>query len=633
MKRFLALMLAMLMLLAVVTGCSKDEEQPAGGDVGTDDNGSEEVVVDQDKGVAQELSTVYSGEITTINYLVTTTTSEFSLAANMVDTLIDYDKYGVVQPALATDWDVSDDGLTWTFNLRKGVKWVTHDGEEYAETVAQDFVDSIEYILDPSNESKSANIVYSVIENAEEYYNGDIEDFEEVGVKAKDDYTLVYTLKNPTPYFESMLAYVSFFPVNADFLAESGSRFGTDHKNILYNGAYIFDTFEPSTKRILVKNEKYWDADNIHIKKIHQKFNKEASTLAPELFARGEIDSTSISSDIIDEWLNDPKKKDMVRPSRTSFYTYFYALNFDPQFDEQYEPANWKIAVNNRNFRKSLFHALDRKAAMLTAEPHNPDQKLNNTITPKSFVDLDGVDYTQLGSLKKHADEESFNEKLALEFRDKAMAELEGKATFPIIVYMPYNSGGSEWANRVQVIEQQMENLLGGDYIDIQIEPYPPTNFLSTTRRIGNYAFLEVNWGPDYADPETYTDPFPPGAGTYNFPEFVEGYNEANGEKTYTNLLNTAKAEVIDIGKRYELFAEAEAFLIEEAFVIPYALGGGGYAASRLNPFESQYSPFGVSSERYKGQRVMEKPMNTEEYNAALIKWEEERIEALKNAN
>ena len=631
MKRFLALLLIIVMVLGVVSGCAKTEEKPV--DVVTE-NGDTEKEKEDEKvvEVAQELSTVYSGEITTLNYLVTTTTSEFSLAANMVDTLIDYDKYGVIQPALATDWKVSDDGLKWTFNLRQGVKWVTHDGEEYAETVAQDFVDSIKYILDPTNESKSANIVYSVIANAEDYYNGEIEDFEEVGVKALDTYTLEYTLKSPTPYFESMLAYVSFFPVNGDFLEESGRRFGTDHKNLLYNGAYIFDVYEPSTKRILVKNEKYWDADNIFITKINQKYNKEASTLAPELFARGEIDSADISSDIIDQWMGDPKKADMVRPARTSFYTYFYALNFDPQFAEEYEPANWKIAVNNKNFRKSLFHALDRKAAMLTAEPYNPEQKLSNTITPKSFVDLDGVDYTQLGSLKKHADEESFNEKLALEFRDKAMAELEGKATFPIIVYMPYNAGGSEWANRVQVIEQQMENLLGKDYIDIQIEPYPPTGFLSAVRRIGNYAFLEVNWGPDYADPETYTDPFPPGAGTYNFPEFVEGYTDANGEKTYTNLLNAAKAEVIDTAKRYELFAEAEAFLIEEAFLIPYALGGGGYAASRLNPFESQYSPFGVSSERYKGQRVMEKPMTTEEYLTQLEQWEVERAEALKNA-
>ncbi len=625
MKRFLALLVVMAMMLTMLVGCTQDEA-PAGDDTGSD---GEDATVEQ---VTQEYNIVYSGEITTLNYLVTTTTNEFALAANMVDSLLDYDKYGVVQPALSTEWEQSEDGLTWTFKIREGVKWVTHEGEEYAETVAQDFVDSASYILDSANESSSANILYSVIENAEEYYNGEITDFAEVGVKAVDDYTLEYRLKQPTPYFESMLSYVSFFPVNGAFLEEKGDRFGTDNQNLLYNGAYLMETFEPQTRRVLVKNEDYWDKENIHITKITQKYNKESATLAPELFVRGEIDYADISSDIIDQWMEDPDKKEMVRPNRTGFYTYFYALNFDPQFDEEFEPENWKKAVNNKNFRKSIFHGLDRVSAMLTAEPYNPEKKLSTTITPKNFVDLDGLDYTQIGNLKEFADTESFDEELALEYKQKAMEELEGEVTFPVIVYMPYNSGGSEWANRVQVIEQQMENLLGADYIDIQIDPKPPTNFLSEVRRSGKYAFLEANWGPDYADPETYTGPFEPG-GTYNFPEFVEGYLDDNGEKTYTNLINDARAEVMDIEKRYELFAEAEAFLIEEAFVIPYSLGGGGYAASRLNPFESQYSPFGVSQERYKGQKLMDEPMNTEEYTDGLEKWEQEREEALKNAN
>lgn len=576
----------------------------------------------------QEYNTVYSGEITTINYLVTTSTAEFSLAANFVDTLIDFDSYGVMIPSLATSWESSDDGLVWTFNIREGVKWYTHTGEEYADVVAQDWVDAAKYMLDPENESRSANIFYSVIENAEEFYNGEIDDFDLVGVKAISDHELEYTLKEEVPYFLSMLNYVCFLPANGDFLAEVGDRFGTDNENLLYNGAYIMETFEPQTRRVLVANENYWDKENIHIEKITQTFNKEAATLAPELFLRGEVDYSGISSELIDEWLNDPEKADLVRPTRTGFYSYFYALNFDPQFDAAYEPENWKKAVNNRNFRKSLFHALDRRQAMLTAEPYNPENKLNDTITPRNFVDLDGTDYADLGPLKEYSETDSFNEELAVEYRDKAMEELQGKVDFPVIVYMPYNSGGTEWAKRVQVIEQQMEELLGTDYIDIVIDPKPPTNFLSEVRRSGNYAFLECNWGPDYADPETFTDPFYPG-GTYNFPEFVEDYTESNGEKRYTNLVDAARAEVHDIAKRYELFAEAEAFLIEEAFVIPYGLSGGGYVASLLSPFDAQYSPFGLSGERFKGQRVLAKPMNSEEFMKNLEEWEKERAKAL----
>lgn len=626
MKRILAFMIAIILILSA---CSPKVDSPI-----TPDDQKKPVKVEEPPKVEvpQEYRWLYSGELTTINYLITASTNEFGVAANLVDTLVDYDKYGVVKPALATEWSVSDDQLVWTFKLREGVKWVRNDGSEYAEVVAQDFVDSLEYILDSTNESSTANIVYSVIKNAEKFYNGEIADFSEVGVKARDKYTLEYTLERPTPYFLSMVTYVCFFPVNGDFLEEVGELFGTDNESLLYNGAYIMEIFEPQNRRVLVANENYWDKENVHIKKLVATYNKEAMTLAPEMFSRGDIDYADIPSAILEEWMNDPVKKDLVRPNRTGYYTYFYAFNFDPRFPAEFEPKNWKVVVNNVNFRKSLFHALDKRAAMLTEEPYNPDKRILNTITPKNFVDIEGVDYTQLGSLKQFANTDSFNKDLALEFKEKAMEELKGKAKFPVKVLMPYNTGVVEWANRAQVIEQQMENLLGTDFIDIIIDPKPPTGFLSEVRRAGNYAFLECNWGPDYADPETYTDPFTPD-GTYNWPHLAEGYKEANGKNKYENLVNASKAELMDIEKRFNLFAEAEAFLIGEAFVIPYKVSAGftGYAASKLNPFESQYSPFGVASERYKGQKLMEKPMNSEEFTRQLAQWEKERAEALAN--
>lgn len=623
------ILIFILILTLIITGCSKktvDNKEPNKSEKGKEPN--VEVEIKENR----EFRTVYSGEVTTLNYLVTSTTNEFAIAANLVDTLVDYDKYGVVKPGLATDWKVSEDNLTWTFTLREGVKWLRNDRTEYAEVTAQDFVDAMEYILDSKNESKTANIAYSVLKNAEAYYNGDITDFSKVGVKALDKYTLEYTLEKPIPYFLSMTTYVCFFPVNGEFLQEVGEQFGTDNINFLYNGAYILDTFEPQTRRILVANDQYWDKENVHIDKLIATFNNEAATLAPELFNRGEIDYTDIPSSILDDWMKDDTKKDSIRPNRTGYYSYFYAFNFDPQFDSEYEPDNWKLAVNNLNFRKALFHSLDRKAAMLTAEPYDPEKRIQNTITPKNFVDYEGTDYTQLGSLKKIANTDTFNEKLALEFKEAAIKELKGNVNFPVKVLMPYNTGSSDWSNRAQVIEQQMEKLLGLDFIDIIIEAKPPTGFLKEVRRAGNYAFLECNWGPDYADPETFTDPFVP-SGTYNWPHLATGYKEANGKNIYENMIDAAKEELFDIEKRLTLFAEAEAHFIDNAFVIPYAVGGGGYSASRLNPFESQYSPFGVASERYKGQKIMDKPMNSEEFTKQLKQWETERAKALKAAH
>lgn len=574
---------------------------------------------------------VYSGELTSLNYLVVSTENEQAVAANVIDGLVEYDKYGVLVPSLATDWSNSSDGLKWTFNIRKGVKWVDNTGREYAEVTAQDWVDAAKYLFDKKNASLTADVAYSVIKNAKAYFEGKITDFSQVGVKALDRYTLEYTLEKPVPYFLSMLTYVCFLPVNGQFLAEKGARFGTDNKTLLYNGAYIIQSFEPQVGRTLVRNEKYWDKDHVYIKRLIFKYNKEAGTLSPELFLRGEISDATIPSSLIDSWMKDPAKRAIVRPAETTMYTYFYAFNFNPTFDAQYEPENWKIAVNNKNFRKSIFHALDKRAAMLTSEPYAPERRLHTTITPRNFVNAGGKDYVDMADLAQYAKTDSFNKSLALDYKAKAKAELAGKAKFPVKIMMPYNAGMSDWTNRAQVVEQQLESLLGADYIDVIPVGFPATGFLGATRRKGNYAMQECNWGPDYADPETYTDPFVAGS-NYNWPEMAVGYMQSNGKTVYENMVNQAKAEVVNIARRYELFAKAEAYFIGEAFVIPYSIGGGGFIASKLEPFSYPFAPFGMSILKYKGQTVLSKPLSTEEYNKLKAKWEAERVEALKKS-
>ena len=113
---------------------------------------------------------LYSSEVTTLNYLYTGTTLEFEPAANVIDTLVEYDKYGVVQPALATSWETSEDGLTWTFHLRNDAKWVKSDGSEYAPVTAHDFVTGLRWVVNPENQSKTSDVVCSVIANADELY-------------------------------------------------------------------------------------------------------------------------------------------------------------------------------------------------------------------------------------------------------------------------------------------------------------------------------------------------------------------------------------------------------------------------------------------------------------------------------
>ena len=426
-----------------------------------------------------------------------------------------------------------------------------------------------------------------------------------------------------------MVTYVCFMPVNEQFLAEKGAEFGvaTSNENILYNGAYVLSTFEPQQKRVYTKNATNWDADNVLITTIEQTYNKEASTLSPEMYARGEIDSADITSTIASEWLADETKADLIRPVRQSgFYTYFMAFNFDPQFDAEYEPENWKIVVNNENFRKAFYYGLDRVKSKLVMEPDNPEAILFNTITPPEFVSIDGVDYTNMGALADITalETETFNETLALEYMNKAVEELKAAgATFPVKMLTPYNPSSSSWAEECVVMEQQLEGLFGADVIDIIVEAGPSSGFLKEVRRSGKYAFMKCNWGPDYADPNTYTDPFY--EGTYNWPELATEYLDENGVSEYYKLVDAARAITGDLTARYEAYTTAEAFLIDNAIVIPYGYDNGGYTASRLNPFESQFAPFGISNERFKGQALMTEPMNTDMYFEAYDLWEEER--------
>ena len=584
--------------------------------------------------------TLYSAEITSLNYLTTATTNEFSLAANVIDTLVEYDKYGQVQPSLAESWEYDEATLTYTFKIREGAKWVKADGTVYADVTAHDFVTAAKYILDAANASSTANIFYSVIAGAEAYYLGTstpeegaepypVMDWETVGVKALDDYTLQYTLVEPCPYFLSMVTYVCFMPVNADFLAEKGADFGvaTSNDNILYNGAYYLSVFKPQEKRVYAKNETNWDAENVFITSIEQTYNKEAGTLSPELFKQGEVDDASITTAIASEWLSSEETADLIRPVRQSgFYSYWMLFNFDPQFDAEYEPENWKIVVNNENFRKAFYYGLDRVKSKMVMEPDNPESILFNTVTPPQFVSINGVDYTAMGALAAITDlgTDTFNETLAKEYMDKAVAELKtAGATFPVKMLMPYNPSSSAWAEECVVMEQQLEGLFGTDVIDIIVEAGPSSGFLKEVRRSGKYAFMKCNWGPDYADPNTYTDPFY--EGTYNWPNLATEYIGEDGVSEYYKLVDAAREITNDLNARYDAYATAEAFLIEKALVIPYGYDNGGYTASRLNPFEGQFAPFGISNERYKGQKLLDAPMSTDQYFDALDAWEEAR--------
>ena len=648
-RRILALVLAMVMVFALAAcGGNSETAEPNAAPAATDAPAVAENAV---------FRKLYASEVTTLNYLITTQENEMTIAANVVDCLVEYDSFGNIEPALALEWSSNEDATVWTFKLREGVKWVDKDGKEVAEVTAHDFVNSAHYVCDANNAAAGASQYTSIVAGAEEYNewtayqlalpnavdgtdeNGNpvklVKDdegndvvleeaaeatLEGIGVKALDDYTLEYTLVKSCPYFVSMVSTGPFMPSNAAFMAECGDKFGTSNEYLLYNGAYVLSTYQPQNQRIMTKNAAYWDVDAVHINEVQFKYNAEAASVATTMYLAGDIDMADVSSDLLTAMMADPQYAEDIHPTRASTsYSYWYLFNFDPNFSAEYEPENWDLAVNNENFRKSIYAAMNRTAALSASDAMDPASLVSNTITPAGFASA-SADYTTYGDLAKFAETDYFNADAALAYKEAAMKELTAAgATFPVKVLTLYNPTSSSWANESQIVEQNIEKVLGTDYVDIIVQAGPDTGFLNE-RRAGNYAMLKCNWGADYADPETWTDPFVDGS-KYNFIFKAKGAETQALFAEYTALVDAAKAITNDMDARYEAFAKAEALLLEHGLALPIHTSSRYYQMSNLNVFEGQYAPFGNATLRYKDQYLYADSMSLEEWQAAYAEW------------
>ena len=619
---------------------------------------------------------LYARQPATLNYLICSADPDLYHGTHCVDTLVEYDSRGKIREGLATSWEWDADTLTWTFHLRDE-NWVDYTGAVLGPVTAQDFVDALAYLLDPDYASGTASLVTPYVAGAEDYYNycvwrnnaqngtvaedgttytidaaGTVTltaadgstttcpavDFSSVGVAAVDEHTLTYTLNYDFPGFLSLLNYAPFEPAYGPMLAELGDQFCTSAETACSCGAFYLAEYTPLESWVMKKNPENYDKDSVYIDTIRYIYNQEALISGPEMVRRGEIDQATISSDILDSWLADDTTKDMVSMERPETgKSYFYFFNFLPyahQFpnwnttgvDAQYQPDNWAKAVNSTNFRKAFLYAINPAVTLAVTAPEGYENYKLHTITPPSFcADSKGVDYTECGALAKVTDH--FNEATAKQYRDAAVQELTAAgATFPIKVQYPYNPAVVDWDKQCQVFKQQVEGVLndGFDFVDIIITQGSSDNFLNAVRRAGAYEFMSYYWGADYSDPETEVYPFYQEAGDrgtcYAFLRTGVEDGIITGETadyvmTYMDMVEKAKAITADLDARYAAFADAEAYLIENALVIPLSLPVPPYIATRLNLWEGQYAPTGFSSNRLKGIRILDHYVSMDEYN------------------
>ena len=357
----------------------------------------------------------YTGDPETWDALATSKAVDSEMIVQTYDGLVVYDMEGVMQPALAESWSVSEDGLTYTFKIREGVKWVDSQGREVGTVTADDFVAGMQHMLDAMGGLEY--LVQGVITGVNEYIAGEITDFAQVGVKAVDEYTLTYTLEAPTSYFMTMLGYNVFAPMNRAYYASQGGKFGAEYDptaadylygttkdNIAYCGPFLCTNATASNTIAFEANPTYWNKDAMNVTKLTALFNDgtEATKAYKDTMA-GTIDGAGLNSSSLELAKTDGVFDTLAYISSTNATSYmgFYNLNRNAFANTNdtttvistqtvTDAARTNAAMNNVHFRRAISFAVDRAA--YNAQKNGEDLKLNslrNSYTPGHFVFLE----------------------------------------------------------------------------------------------------------------------------------------------------------------------------------------------------------------------------------------------------
>ena len=594
-------------------------------------------------------------ELESWNMLYTQQSSDANVITNLWDGLLSFDCYGKVAPAIASSWEHNDDSTVWTFHLRDDVDWVDANGEVKDHLTSKDFLVGFEWVMNSyKNEANNTSMPNDTVVGAADYYEqtkaaGDAAadmTYEDmlaagVGIEAPDDYTLVFTCKDPCPYFDTVAAYNSFYPVAPALLDELGIEGfrGCDNTTMWYNGPYVVEEYIQGNTKSYIPNPSYYDAANV------SRFERLTITMISDgsislqLYENRELDEVDLGESSIATIQADPSNvfNQQLCEKRPKKFSYCFIFNYDKRKADGTADENWNKAIANKAFRQCFSKGLELSKFYARYNPINPLKCENDFFTMSGLCyTTDGTDYTSLVAKELGLDGEKYDGKTMKRLRTnngditdlkkQAMDELSAiGVTFPVHCSYYILAGSTTALDSATVLKQCFTDSFGDDFIVLDIE-----TFVSSTMKEvvapKLQSFVHMGWGADFGDPINFlTQIVVHDDNAYYSCNMtnIEGIAE-NGAADYqkdlvaayeqfTDLVNEGRAIVNDTDARYAAFAKAEAYFLEENLIFP-TVYDVTWCLTHANEYSKINAMYGPCNYKAVNWETSEEAYTTEQY-------------------
>ena len=595
-------------------------------------------------------------ELESWNMLYTQKAEDANVVTNLWDGLLSFDRYGKVVPAIASSWEHNEDATVWTFHLRDDVDWVDCNGEVKAHLTSKDFLVGFEWVMNAiKNEANNTSMPNDTIVGAYEYYAltkeaGDAAadmTYEDmlaagVGIEAPDDYTLVFTCPSACPYFDTVAAYNSFYPVAPALIEELGvdGFRSCDNTTMWYNGPYVVEEYIQGNTKSYIPNPNYYDAANVSRFERFTVTMISDGSISLQLYQNRELDEVDLGESNITTIQSDPSNEynQQLCEKRAKKFSYCFIFNYDKKNVDGTPDENWNKAIANKAFRQCFSKGMVLNKFFARYNPINPLKCENDFFTMKGLCyTSDGTDYTNLVAKEMGLDGEAYDGKTMkrlranngdiTELKKQAMEELSAiGVTFPVHCSYYILAGSTSALDSATVLKQCFTDSFGDDFIVLDIN-----TFVSSTMKEvvapKLQSFTHMGWGADFGDPINFlTQIIVHDDNAYyscnmtniagivnNGPASYQKDLVAAYEK-FTDLVNEGRAIVDDTDARYAAFAKAEAYFLDENLIFP-TVYDITWCLTHVNEYSKINAMYGPCNYKAVNWETSEEAYTTEQYD------------------